>query len=339
LESLLRSTHEDFEVIVCDSGSTDDSVSRISDWAAGEQVFSNIRLNPRLSEFSTPPVVKPVALRTLSFAEAQRSFSPSNHNPRLTLIRCENNVGFAAANNIGLRYALFQGVSEYFWLLNNDTVVTGNALSCLAQRMGQAPDIGILGSKLIDYYDVCSVQALGGAAYNPWFARGRHLYAFTSPDLEPSSRYIEHAMDYVIGASMFVSRSFLLQIGVMNEDLFLYFEELDWALRAKGKFRLGYCEESVLYHKQGSSTHKKNAPSAVADYFSTRNKLLMTRKHFPFCLPSVFISLLLRVLIRLFQGAYWNAYVVLRALSGPRRLSPQEALNWLDNRKNRDLFG
>jgi hypothetical protein len=338
LESLLRSTYEDFEVIVCDSGSTDNSVSRIADWAAGKQVALSIRLNPRLSEFSTPPVPKPVTLRTLSVSEAQCSSETSNHGARLTLIRCETNVGFAAANNIGLRYALCHSVSEYFWLLNNDTVVTGNALSCLAQRMRQAPEIGILGSKLIDYYDVRSVQALGGAAYNPWSARGRHLCAFTSPDLKPDLREIEKSMDYVIGASMFVSKTFLLQVGVMNEDLFLYFEELDWSLRAKGRFQLGYCDESVLYHKQGASTHKGDAPSAVADYFSTRNKLLITRTHFPICLPSVFITLLFRSLRRLLQGAYWNAYIVVYVLSGPRRLSPAKALQWLEECKNRDLL-
>ena len=60
---------------------------------------------------------------------------------------------------------------------------------------------------------------------------------------------------------MLSSRVFLEDVGLMEESYFLYFEELDWAMRAKKAFKLGYARESVVYHKEGASigTHSNRA--------------------------------------------------------------------------------
>lgn len=329
LESLFRSTYDDFDVIICDNASSDDSLARIASWAAGE-LTSSPCCNPLLKSLSYPPVTKPIRTTRLSVSAMKTSVGLANAAGRLVLIDCEFNLGFAGANNTGLRYALASGARQYFWLLNNDTVVAPTALACQVKHMQEGRRIGILGSKLINYYDTESVQELGGSSYNRWIARGYGLGAFSDPRFDPELNSLGTAMDYVAGASMLVSKAFISEVGFMDEELFLYFEELDWALRAKGTFTLGYCSASIVYHKQGASTHRegKCLPSLVADYFSTRNKLIITRTYFPYCLPTVVLWLLLRAARRFLQGAAINCWAILRILFR-RQQSVQECLAWL----------
>jgi GT2 family glycosyltransferase len=63
-------------------------------------------------------------------------------------------------------------------------------------------------------------------------------------------------MNYVIGASMFVDKAFIADVGLMCADYFLYFEEIDWAERGRQRgWEIGYCWKSKIYHKEGESTH------------------------------------------------------------------------------------
>src|SRR4051794_1968753 len=90
-------------------------------------------------------------------------------------------------------------------------------------------------------------------------------------------------MDYVAGASMFVSREFLERVGYLAEEYFLYFEEMDWTVRCAGRFRLGFAPQSVVYHKEGrsigSSTYSR--PSRISLLYSLRNRLRFTRQYRP----------------------------------------------------------
>jgi len=112
-------------------------------------------------------------------------------------------------------------------------------------------------------------------------------------------------MDYVNGAAMLASRAFLEKIGLMEESYFLYFEELDWAMRAKGRFKLGYARESVIYHKEGSSIGS-NADrlkrSLLSDKYLSRSRVLFTKRFLPWAIPSVMIWLSLAAAYRLCRG-------------------------------------
>ena len=96
-------------------------------------------------------------------------------------------------------------------------------------------------------------------------------------------------IDYVVGASVFVPRQFLDEIGLMSEDHFLFFEELDWAVRAKGRYRLALAPDSLVYHKGESSLEKKEKEeglrpghfSPLFDRYITRNRLLLPENSIP----------------------------------------------------------
>ncbi|MGB4064291.1 MAG: glycosyltransferase family 2 protein [Azonexus sp.] len=251
LESVLRLDYDSFKVVVCDNDSRDGSLEKIKAWADGE--LAAPLSSPSLATLTFPPLVKPVSYieysRLASEQEALRGQSA-----KLTLIQTGSNLGFAGGNNVGVRYALAQG-ADYVWLLNNDTVVDSDALAKLVERASVDKDVGIVGSTLRFYGDPERLQALGGATFIPWRCRAQpigigSLYREISPAQQGE---IEQQTAYVIGASMLVSRSFLETVGLISEDYFLYYEELDWARRASGKFKLAYAPESHVFHKVGAA--------------------------------------------------------------------------------------
>jgi GT2 family glycosyltransferase len=125
-------------------------------------------------------------------------------------------------------------------------------------------------------------------------------------------------MNYVEGASMLVSRQFLIEVGLLCEDYFLYFEEADWAIRAEGRFRPGYAPKSIVYHKVGGSIGTSSNPaskSITCDYFNIRNRLLFTRRFYPAALPTVWLVIVGALLLRLFLGKWDRAKMILRLLS------------------------
>jgi GT2 family glycosyltransferase len=313
LESVFRSEHSGYDVVVCDNGSTDGSIERIMDWAAG-RLSSYVPPDNPLRKLSQPPIAKPIACRVYERREAEAGGRPGEPTPRLTLIRNRENLGFAGGNNVGLRYLLARDEVDHVWLLNPDTVVEPNALGRMLEVGRNDPEVGICGSTLL-YYDAPDrVQALGGASYNRWFALPRHIGAGSHSGARIDAAAVERRMSYVCGASMLVTRAFLLHAGLMNEERFLYFEELDWALRARGRFRMAYAPESIVYHREGAKAGSGAAKSPMADYFFLRNRIRITREFSPAALPTVYMALMVAAVRRIYRGQWDRAGMVARLL-------------------------
>ena len=294
LESLLRLEYPSFRILVCDNGSSDDSIHEIKTWAER---------------------------RNLSHAVCQRAEAEAGGTPAadtlLTIISNDENLGFAGGNNIGLRYVMARSEADYCWLLNNDTVVEPDALTHLVARMEHQPDVGICGSTIRLYHDRNRIQALGGGHYCRWIGLPWHYGRFTQGDKDIDQMQAEAWMNYVEGASMLVSRQFLDEVGLLCEDYFLYFEEADWAIRAKGRFKLGYAAQSIVYHKVGGSIGTSSNPakmSYTSDYFNIRNRLLFTRRFYPSALPTVRLVIFGAMLLRLCLGKWKRAAMVFRLL-------------------------
>jgi GT2 family glycosyltransferase len=172
LESLQRLTYPNYQVIVVDNGSTDDSMEKIKNWARGE-----IPVESKFFDYD--PTVKPVQWieydRKMAEAggtrEEETEIAGVAANRKLTLIQTGENLGFSGGNNIGLRYAMARDDFKYFWLLNNDTVCKQDALTQMVNRMLEGDgEIGMCGSTLLLYNEPEKIWALGGATYNKWFA-------------------------------------------------------------------------------------------------------------------------------------------------------------------------
>ena len=238
---------------------------------------------------------------------------------KVTFLETGKNLGYAGGNNFGLRYVLEKDNFDYVWILNNDTVVHPKALTYLVKRMLERPDVGICGSAVLHYDRRDLIWALGGI-YDKWFAQSFHLMGDKPYDVDYLKRNLaklEKKISYVVGASVFVSCRFLKDIGLMGEDYFLFFEEIDWAKRAKGKYNLALAPESIVYHKGGSSLKKREGKrvqhfSLVFDQYNTRNRLLFTLKYFPYLLPILYLSILGYIIDRIRVNAWDSVKVMLK---------------------------
>lgn len=317
LESVLRSDVERYRVVVCDNDSQDDSFAHIKAWADGRLDVALPR-NDRLRAFSFPPLEKPIPYVEYDRKTAESGGDPDQQEAGLVLIQTGSNLGFAGGNNVGLRYAMARGDFDYVWLLNNDTVIKPDALSQLVRRMQQVPSAGVCGSTLIYYAMPDKVQAWGGATYNKWLGTTRMLGAFSPVSESADCDGVESRLAYISGASMLVSRPFLQQIGLMGEDYFLYFEEIDWAMRAKGHFQLCYAPRSYVFHKEGGSIGtnavEPEKKSLTADYYGVRSRLRFTRHFFPLCLPFIYLGLL-PVLLNRVRRRQWQRVGMILSLA------------------------
>jgi len=310
LESVFRLDYDNYRVIVCDNDSSDNSLEYIKAWADGRLDVFVSPDNP-LRDLSYPPVRKAIAYRQYDRKSAEAGGSPNDTDCPLILIQTGANLGFAGGNNVGLRYSLASRKPDFVWLLNNDTVVSKGALKELICSIAQYPFAGICGSLLINYYKPDFIQA-AGAEFDRRLARGKHLLEgmpITTPLIESD---IIKRMNYVVGASMLVTRCFLEKNGLLNENYFLYYEEIDWITRAAGCFELAISINSHVYHKEGSSTGRSNINSNAL-YYVQLSRLRYSYLYNRANVPLVYMHVLGSAAKSLFKGRYKMCFVSLRA--------------------------
>jgi len=192
--------------------------------------------------------------------------------PDLTLLEMADNLGFAAGNNYAIRYAVDEGC-DLVWLLNNDTVVAHGALSALVTEALSDRRIGMVGSK-IRFYSQPRTIGFAGGAINMATTRTRHAGRH---EQDVGQWDVARDVDYVSGCSMLVSRELVEDVGLMDRRFFLFFEETDWAVRARQKgWRVRFQPGSTIWHTV-SATAELDSPYMVFHF--TRSMLLFAKKH------------------------------------------------------------
>ncbi|MCF7995574.1 MAG: glycosyltransferase family 2 protein [Chromatiaceae bacterium] len=323
LESVLRLDYDNFRVVLCDNASRDNSLDHIADWATGKTAYAASD-DASLAHLSTPPLPKPLAFAHLDRSAAEKGEIADD--PPLVLIDTGANLGFAGGNNVGLRHVLARGDADYAWLLNSDTVVDPDCLSAMVRRLQRADEPAMCGSRILFYDDPGVVQALGGGRFNRWTAIcSQSLGRFLPADQPIDPAAYEQQMTYIVGCSWLLPRRFIDDVGLMDERYFLYYEEVDWVLAAKGRYRLCYADDARVYHKEGSSIGSptgERPSSLLSDFYIFRNKLWITAKHFPLGLPTVYLFSLLQALRRARRAQWDKFWLILAVLLGKRRFKP-----------------
>jgi len=169
LESLYKITYPNYDVIVVDNGSNDDSVRKIKEYAKGK-----IKIDSKF--FKYDPRNKPVKVFEIYENEAkQGKFSKTRYerlspNRRMILIKNENNYGFTGGNNIGINFASKAFYPEYVLLLNNDTVATKSLVETLVSE-AKREHYMITQPKIIHYDDLTLSNAGGTLTYSVGLSR------------------------------------------------------------------------------------------------------------------------------------------------------------------------
>jgi GT2 family glycosyltransferase len=188
--------------------------------------------------------------------------------PLVHLIENERNLGFAKAANQGLQKAS----GRYFLLLNPDTQVKNKVIKQLVSFMDTHLDVGVAGAQLFNadgskQNSIANFPSLSTELLNKRLLRW--LFPKTFPGKERD--YPEPIeVDSVIGACMMVRREALDQVGLLDEDYFLFLEETDWCYRMKrAGWKVYHVPQAEVYHFQGKSgeTVKKKAK---IEYYRSR---------------------------------------------------------------------
>ena len=312
LESVLRNDYPNYQVIVVDNNSPNYSMKYIKAWAEAKlDVW--VRPDHPLRYLSFPPVKKPLPYVYYTKEEAEKGGDPLLESEvinkylskrftsdlsikyPLVFIQTEENLGFAGGNNVGIKYVCSKGDFKYIWLLNNDVVIDRISLSEMVKLIQSDKQIGIVGSKLLRYDKPNILQSLCGTTKMTWKNAGKGKYLY--PNEEDSSRFeksFEIDGGYIIGASMLIRKEVFKDIGLFDENFFMWAEESDFCMRAiRGGWKLYCCSRSKIWHKEGSSTgrgnikkflwRKSNRPTLrrfiITGYLDLRNHIYFVKKH------------------------------------------------------------
>lgn len=195
-------------------------------------------------------------------------------HPGVTLIETGANLGYAGGNNVGVKHALAAG-ADHVCILNNDVTVEPGFLGPLLAALQSGPDIGVvtplvaeetggdgrvwaLGAA-VDWHTAAVTRRYAGSAIDPW--RGRAPFA----------------VDVASGAAMLVKREVFEQVGLLDESFFLYYEEVDWSLKARqAGYRILAVPSSVVWHEVSATL---GTASPVVDYYMLRNHLRLIGRH------------------------------------------------------------
>lgn len=188
------------------------------------------------------------------------------------IIKNTRNLGYTGGNNIGIRHAMEHG-AEYVWLLNNDTVVHPKCLEQLIIAGEKLPEAGLLSPVVYYAEEKAKVQ------FAKEYIDLRRMEKSSGYDIakEDSINHIIH----LPGTALMIKRAVIEKIGFLRDELFAYWEDTDYCIRAvKANFKNVVVESAAVFHKHQLCGEDGSWKSSHFYYYMLRNKILIGRYHF-----------------------------------------------------------
>lgn len=202
--------------------------------------------------------------------------------PEIKLIRNYENVGFSKANNQGI----LESKGRYILLLNSDTVVSSDTLEVMMRFMDDHHQVGAAGCKVVlpdGSLDKACRRGFPTPLASFYYAFGiaklfPHNPKFNGYHLTHLDENEDYPVDCLIGAFMLVRREAIDSVGLLDEEFFMYGEDIDWCYRIKEKgWQIYYYPfTSITHYKRASSRHR---PFRIVYEFH-RAMWLFHRKHY-----------------------------------------------------------
>lgn len=274
IDSLSKIEYSDFNIIIVDNKSTDNSMEKLCQYI--NKQFDNSQIIKNLS--NTNQLI---------------------NNTFITLIQSNLNGGYGYGNNIGINYAL-KNNADYVMILNNDTEVKSNILNQLVNKAENTKDIGILSCKTNFYHNKNMIWFNGGS-FNKCTGNITH-FNFKEENIGQNNE--DKEITFISGCMWFIPKKVLKEVGLINEDYFMYVEDVEYCQRVLEKeYKLFVLKDLLLFHKVGGSQNNNNFSNFTV-YYKTKNSVLffkrfIKKKHCRYLAISFF---LIQYIIRLFKN-------------------------------------
>lgn len=194
--------------------------------------------------------------------------------PDVVLIEAGSNLGYSGGNNLGLRYALEHG-ADWAMLVNNDATVAPDVIEGFERAARERPHAGILAGKVY-FADRPQTIWFAGQRVSELTGYSGRPRGYGRPDGPRYARIVQ--TDRAVGALMAISRETLEAVGLLDEDLFAYVEDVDWALRARAAgFEVVFAPNARAWHRVSASTGGE-AASTHTLYYGTRNTIAVLER-------------------------------------------------------------
>ncbi len=301
LESILRNDYFNYQIIVVDNNSSNNSMEYIKEWAEGRQEVLTSKVTHPLYYLSYPPVKKPIPYvyythegaeeggnvelenRLMNKLISEKSRTKlSVHSPiylstnyPLVFIQTGGNLGFASGNNVGIRYALSHN-ADFVYVFNNDIVAPKDfILKTVNFFEEQAEDVALIGPKIIDGIDLSDWQY----PVKKRFSLGGWFYLFSGVRKFFKNRFLDNRYLYsggevtevyaVLGSCMCFRAKMLNEIDMFDERTFLFWEEFIIAERFYSKkYKIIYNPRITIFHKWHQSFKNIKAKSYLYNFES-----------------------------------------------------------------------
>lgn len=304
VESLRRQTGGFPHIVVVDNHSTDDTMAKFRSWAAREEAATG----------------RPVL-----------STDPGDGPDQVILVDSGFNRGFAGGVNVGLAILAANPSVRHFWVLNPDAFADEGAAQAILRAAAANPDYGLIGGR------VCYAEAppriqMDGGLLNRWTGVTGNAHLGLSPETVKLPEASE--LSFISGANLVASRRFYDQVGPMPEDYFLYYEEVNWAMR-RGKLPLVVADGFLVWHHAGTaigSPTLERLASPFSFWFKYRSRMKFMWRFNPAGVPIAVAYATAKAAQLALKGAWPQVWALLRAVYGlpaPKpvreRLSPEAA--------------
>ncbi len=239
--------------------------------------------------------------------------------PKTFIIENSHNIGFSGGNNAGIRYALQENF-DYILLLNNDTIIDADCIEQLVVYSKSYDNKGIFGPKIY-FYPGCEFHkkryttAQRGKVI--WYAGGRLDWDNVLPthrgvdEIDTGQFASESETDFISGCALFAHRSIFEDVGMLDERYFVYYEDIDWSVRAKKLgYQLIFAPHAMVWHKNAGSS---GSGSPTHQYYMIRNQLLFGMRHVGIRAK---LALIRQSIVILLKGNKWERWGVLDFFSG-----------------------
>ncbi len=253
LESIYQITYPNYQVILVDNHSQDQSLEKIREYCQG-------KITPTESKFHTyNPENKPIKIHELTNQETEnktkqtetnKTETPNNH---LTLIKNDKNYGFAQGNNIAIKYTQKTHHPDYILLLNNDTVVNPKFLTEMVKVAESDEEVGIVGGKLLNAFNPQIIDSTGHVvSWGRIIDRGHG---------EVDKGQYDHELGVMgaMAACALYKKEMLRDTGLLDTSYVTLGEDADLSWRAHNLgWKALYTPDAIVYHKRGRSITKKS---------------------------------------------------------------------------------